>query len=88
MTVKTLVGSLRSKRFQSRFLTKSQSESKNKLGGGGGKGRGEEEMRCPQTPDSGKRPLIVHGSVCTSCKTSYIVPEHTHVMITGHYYVK
>ena len=42
MTVKTLVGSLRSKRFQSRFLTKSQSESKNKLGGGG---RGGEKRK-------------------------------------------
>ena len=56
MTVKTLVGSLRSKRFQSRFLTKSQSESKNKLGGGGeGEGRSGNEM--PANPRFWKTPF-------------------------------
>ena len=59
MTVKTLVVSLGSKRFQSSYWAKVRAGAK--------KLKGEKEGRrgndCPQTHDSGKRSLIFHGSV-------------------------
>ena len=59
MTVKTLVGRLRSKRFQSSYWANVRAGVKN-LKGEGERRRGND---CPQTHDSGKRPLIFHGSV-------------------------
>ena len=53
MTVKTLVVSLGSKRFQSSYWAKVRA----------GAGEGRRGGDCPQTHDSGKRPLIFHGSV-------------------------
>ena len=50
---------LRSKRFQSSYCAKVRVEAKKK----GGRGRGEEETLARKPHDSGKRPLIFHGSV-------------------------
>ena len=52
--------SLRSKRFQSTIARKLEREQKK---GGRGRGRGEEETLARKPHDSGKRPLIFHGSV-------------------------
>ena len=51
--------SLRSKRFQSRYCAKARAGAKK----GEGEGRGEEETLARKRHDSGKRPLIFHGSV-------------------------
>ena len=59
MTVKTLVVSLGSKRFQSSYWAKVRAGAKKLKGEGEGR-RGND---CPQTHDSGKRSLIFHGSV-------------------------
>ena len=53
--------SLRSKRFQSSYCAKVRAGAKKK--GGRGRGRGEEETLARKPHDSGKRPLIFHGSV-------------------------
>ena len=52
---------LRSKRFQSSYCAKVRAGAKKK--GGRGRGRGEEETLARKPHDSGKRPLIFHGSV-------------------------
>ena len=53
--------SLRSKRFQSRYCAKVKAGAEKKVEGGGG---GEKMKRLPgKAHDSGKRPLIFHGSV-------------------------
>ena len=52
--------SLRSKRFQSSYCAKVRAEAKK---GWRGRGRGEEETLARKPHDSGKRPLIFHGSV-------------------------
>ena len=54
------VNSLRSKRFQSSYCAKVRARAKK---GGRGKGRGGEETLACKPYDSGKRPLIFHGSV-------------------------
>ena len=57
-TLKIHVASLSSKRFQSSYGAKvGAGEKKN------GRGRGEEETLARKPHDSGKRPLIFHGSV-------------------------
>ena len=53
--------SLCSKRFQSSYCAKVRAGAKKK--GGKGRGRGEEETLARKPHDSGKRPLIFHGSV-------------------------
>ena len=53
--------SLRSKRFQSSYCAKVRAGAKKK--GGRGRERGEEETLARKPHDSGKRPLIFHGSV-------------------------
>ena len=53
--------SLRSKRFQSSYCAKVRAGAKKN--GGRGRGRGEEETLARKPHDSGKRPLIFHGSV-------------------------
>ena len=59
-----LIGSLRSKRFQSSYGAKVRAGAKKKEGGRGrGRGREEEETLARKPHDSGKRPLIFHGSV-------------------------
>ena len=60
-TNRTLIGSLRSKRFQSSYCAKVRAGAKKK--GGRGRERGEEETLARKPHDSGKRPLIFHGSV-------------------------
>ena len=52
--------SLRNKRFQSSYCAKVRAEAKKRLKG---EGRGEEETLARKPQDSGKRPLIFHGSV-------------------------
>ena len=54
--------SLRSKRFQSSYCAKVRAGAKKKKGGKG-RGMGEEETLARKPNDSGKRPLIFHGSV-------------------------
>ena len=56
-----LSGSLRSKRFQSSYCAKVTAEAKKKRLKGEGEGRRGTLARKPH--DSGKRPLIFHGSV-------------------------
>ena len=59
-----LIGSLRSKRFQSSYGAKVRAGAKKKEGGRGrGSWREEEETLARKPHDSGKRPLIFHGSV-------------------------
>ena len=58
---KPFTHSLRSKRFQSSYCAKVRAGAKKK--GGRGSGRGEEETLARKPHDSGKRPLIFHGSV-------------------------
>ena len=59
-----LIGSLRSKRFQSSYGAKVRAGAKKKrVEGEGGRGREEEETLARKPHDSGKRPLIFHGSV-------------------------
>ena len=53
--------SLRSKRFQSTYSAKVRAGAKKK--NGRGRGRREEETLARKHHDSGKRPLIYHGSV-------------------------
>ena len=60
------VVSLRSKRFQSSYSAKVRAgakKKKKKKKNGRGRGWGEEEMPSRKPRDSGKRPLIFHGSV-------------------------
>ena len=54
--------SLRSKRFQSSYSAKVRAGAKKKKNGRG-RGRGEEETLARKPHDSGKCPLIFHGSV-------------------------
>ena len=54
------ISSLRSKRFQSSYSKKVRAGAKKMEGGGGGE---EEETLARKPHDSGKRPLIFHGSV-------------------------
>ena len=55
------MASLRSNRFQSSYCAKVRAGAKK---GGRGRGRGEEaETLARKLHDSGKRPLIFHGSV-------------------------
>ena len=54
------LSSLRSKRFQSSYCAKVRAEAKK---GWRGRGRGEEETLARKPHDSGKRPLIFHGSI-------------------------
>ena len=61
MVLSYLLISLRSKRFQSSYCTKVRVGAKKK--GGRGRGRGEEETLACKPHDSGKRPLMFHGSV-------------------------
>ena len=56
-----VIDSLRSKRFQSSYSAKVGAGAKKK--NGRGKGREEEETLVRKPHDSGKRPLIFHGSV-------------------------
>ena len=55
-----ILSSLHSKRFQSSYWAKVRAEAKK---GWRGRGRGEEETLACKPHDSGKRPLIFHGSV-------------------------
>ena len=55
-----LIGSLRIKRFHSSYGAKVRAGAKKKRGG---RGWGEEETLARKPHDSGKRPLIFHGSV-------------------------
>ena len=55
-----ITGSLRSKPFQSRYCAKVRAEANKK--GLRGRGRGEEETLAHKPHDSGKRPLMFHGS--------------------------
>ena len=58
--------SLLTKRFQSSYSAKVRAGAKKKKRGRGegeGRGRGEEETLAHKPHDSGKRPLIFHGSV-------------------------
>ena len=57
-----LIGSLRSKRFQSSYGAKVRAGAKKKEGGRR-RGRGVEETLARKPHDSGKRPLIFQGSV-------------------------
>ena len=59
MVLSYLLISLRSKRFQSSYCAKARVGAKKK----GGRGRGEEETLACKPHDSGKRPLMFHGSV-------------------------
>ena len=56
------VVSLRSKRFQSSYSAKVRAGAKKKKYGRG-RGRGQVETLARKPHDSGKRPLIFHGSV-------------------------